>query len=376
MESRELPRFGVVTTSVAAREKRPQSGGYQPGGVWRVMEQRAYELGMSACLFRPEDADWSRGRVHAWVCERDGEERVWERRYGPLPDIVFENVYVHLSATRAVRDLRRRLTRLGIPVFNPPLGSKDILADWLQGYPKLWQHHPETVRWRREEEVLKFLVRHPSAYLKPVQGSAGQGILEIRPQEGGYFVRAAKYGRTKKTLARHLTHRELLRFLQRERRQGRFILQAGVELLHIEAGKVDLRTHLQRNLKGEWELVDLIVKRGRPGSIVSNYHAGGDVHPYEWLTAWAKDSRVKLPSESEITDLSKRIAAAYADKAQLLGSLGLDLGIDTDGEIWLLDVNSRPGRNILDEAGKERCQVLNAEFAAYLYDRLREEERE
>ncbi|MGB8957109.1 MAG: YheC/YheD family protein, partial [Tumebacillaceae bacterium] len=163
-------------------------------------------------------------------------------------------------------------------------------------------------------------------------------------------------------------------FLKGERQREPSILQAGCELLHIDGSKIDLRTHLQRNRDGEWECVALIVKQGQAGSIVSNYHAGGATHEWAWLLEWAKGVRFrKLPTEERVIELSRQIAAAYADKAPGLGSIGLDLGIDTDGEIWLLDVNSRPGRNILDLEQKNRCQQLNAEFAFYL---LQQHERQ
>ena len=66
--------------------------------------------------------------------------------------------------------------------------------------------------------------------------------------------------------------------------------------------------------------------------------------------------------------ISTAIAAAYEQKAPTLSSIGLDIGIDLSGALWLLDVNSRPGRNILDDEQKELCQRLNAEFAAYLIE--------
>jgi hypothetical protein len=215
--------------------------------------------------------------------------------------------------------------------------------------------------------VFEWLDRYPTLYLKPLHGSSGQGILEVAPsRKGRYAVRAAKFSNTKQPLDVEMTRPELTRLIRRECRRRPFLLQQGIDLLHIDDGKIDLRTHLQRNRAGEWEQVALIVKRGQPHSIVSNYHAGGSRHDWDWLQDWARRERIPLPKRDEVLALSDRIARAYTEKAPHLASLGLDLGIDRQARLWLLDVNARPGRNILDADQIARCAELHAEFAAYL----------
>lgn len=366
----ERPLFGVVTTSVASRRHAAAAtGGYRPKPIWLTLEQRAHELGLQTIFFHPNDADFSRGRVHGWVCERgEDDEEIWRRRYRRLPDVVFDNVFVHLARRPDVLALRRHCVKRGIPLFNPTLGSKTELADWLRRNSRLWRYHPDTVAFTEGAQALDFLTRYPSVYLKPVYGSAGSGILELTRSGTGYRVRAAKYGSSKKPLDRTCSRAELLRFLRRERARHTFILQQGCDLLHVDGSKIDLRIHLQRDKKGEWVTVALIVKQGQPDSIVSNYHAGGATRDWEWLEREAERQGVELPTRQHVISLSEAIAAAYAKKAPTLASLGLDIGIDRKGDLWLLDVNSRPGRNILDDEQKVVCQRLNAEFASYLIE--------
>ncbi|ASS74499.1 hypothetical protein CIG75_05480 [Tumebacillus algifaecis] len=368
MKEEKRPIFGIITTAIARRQhwKRRRSG-YMPSAIWQALEQRASELGLTTCLFRPEDLDVRRGRVNGVVCVRSGETKVWRRITCPLPDVVYDNVFVHLSTTPALKRARRFFENRGTPVFNPRLGNKAELAAWLRNYPNLWNYHPETMLFTDPAQLEALLKSHQSVYLKPVLGSAGQGIIEIRTQEdGNYLVRAVKYGKDKRSFTRVLGTAGMLAFVRAERHRQRYILQAGCELLWIDKGKIDLRTHLQRNQQGEWEVVALIVKRGSPGSIVSNYHAGGSVHSWYWLKRWAKDNDFELPRRRELFQLSVAICNAYADKSPYLSSLGLDLGIDEVGKIWLLDVNARPGRNILEQEQKIRCTQLHAEFAYYL----------
>lgn len=366
----QRPLFGVITTSVAPRRNAPAN--YEPKPIWHHLEQHAHTLGLRTIFFRPEDLDPTTARVHGWIClrrrDKAGTALTWRRVTARLPDVVFDNVFVHLAHTKRMKQLRRFFHRRRIPLFNPSLGHKAELADWLRRYPELWKHHPDTRLLSKKSDVETYLERHHAVYLKPVSGSMGIGILEIRPAENdrGYLVRAEKYGPAKTPLEQNMTPSQLYLFLQKELRRTAFILQQGCDLLHLDGGKIDLRTHLQRDGEGEWECVALIVKRGRPNSIVSNYHAGGSRHDWAWLTEQAQRLRLKLPASEQVIELSRQVAAAYAEKASTLSSIGLDIGLDTDGNMWLLDVNSRPGRNILDAEQKRRCQELNAEFARYL----------
>ncbi|MGB8956255.1 MAG: YheC/YheD family protein, partial [Tumebacillaceae bacterium] len=190
MNARQRPLFGIVTTTVPRRLDR-----------WRVLEQAAHDLGLQACLFRPDDVEVNKRRVRAWFLRRTAAGTDWRMQFSRLPDVVYENVFVHESRSAAVKSLRTLFAKRGVPLFNPRLGDKGELADWLRGYEELWKHHPETVIWQGAEEVYSLLQSHRSVYLKPLLGSSGQGIMEISEAEsGGYRVRAAKYGASQKPL--------------------------------------------------------------------------------------------------------------------------------------------------------------------------------
>ncbi|PWK13855.1 YheC/YheD family protein [Tumebacillus permanentifrigoris] len=360
------PILGVITTSVPSQNDPRSRASYTPKAVWCQLAKAAVEQGLTLCLFRPEDLLPTKGAVVGYVSVGG----TWTRTQTPLPDIVYENVYVHLATKPDVRAARRFFRDRGTPLFNPRLGNKHELAEWIRQDRALWQHHPETELLVEAQQVFQMLERYERVYLKPLHGSSGQGILEIAPYHQQRFsVRAAKFSNTKQPLDVAMTRTELVRLIRRECKRRPFLLQQGVELIHIDKGKVDLRTHLQRNRRGKWEQVALVVKRGRPNSIVSNYHAGGSRHDWKWLEEAVRGERTRLPKLDEVFDLSERIARSYTEKAPRLAALGLDLGLDRQGKLWLLDVNARPGRNILDADQVARCAELHAEFAAYLLER-------
>lgn len=68
--------------------------------------------------------------------------------------------------------------------------------------------------------------------------------------------------------------------------------------------------------------------------------------------------------------LSLTITGALEERYGRLGELGIDYGIDRDGNIWLLEVNSRPGRASFFQIRQPKCafRAINRplEYARYL----------
>ncbi|MNG25160.1 Endospore coat-associated protein YheD [compost metagenome] len=57
-----------------------------------------------------------------------------------------------------------------------------------------------------------------------------------------------------------------------------------------------------------------------------------------------------------IAMLSQRIPTVLESYHGRLAELGIDLGIDTRGRVWILEVNSKPGRTIFARLHNERAR--------------------
>ncbi|MNN57292.1 Endospore coat-associated protein YheD [compost metagenome] len=71
--------------------------------------------------------------------------------------------------------------------------------------------------------------------------------------------------------------------------------------------------------------------------------------------------------------LSKRIPAALEACNGRMAELGLDLGVDRDGRVWIIEANTKPGRSIFRKLGQEKL-LLQAErnpiaYACYILSR-------
>ncbi|HEX7056558.1 MAG TPA: YheC/YheD family protein, partial [Bacilli bacterium] len=72
----------------------------------------------------------------------------------------------------------------------------------------------------------------------------------------------------------------------------------------------------------------------------------------------------------EIPSICAEIPQALESRFGRLGELGVDLGIDRDNNVWILEVNSKPGRRVfslIHNLDAERRAVRNPiQYACFL----------
>jgi hypothetical protein len=112
------------------------------------------------------------------------------------------------------------------------------------------------------------------------------------------------------------------------------------------------------------------VRCGQSGSITANLHGGG--------TAWEAAPFLKCEFGNEqakeqmntLIELSTKIPLALESAHGRLAELGIDLGVDRNGRVWLLEVNSKPGRTLFTYLPNKAVQKSSKEnpilYAAFL----------
>jgi hypothetical protein len=214
-------------------------------------------------------------------------------------------------------------------------------------------------------------MKHRHVYLKPAFGSLGIGIYRMTySSSDGYLLRFRKNGRT--TVMHWDSFAKMMHYLHR--RSGKLrnhIVQQGIDLVQIDGSPLDFRFHLNKTRNNRWTVAGIGAKRAARGGVTTHIHSGGSV--YAPLVALEKvydqeKARSKLQQAKNVAiSLAEAVERNYP---HLLGELGLDLGIDRDGHIWMFEVNSKPGRSIykhpaLRKDGRSTLRHL-LNYCAYL----------
>lgn len=329
--------------------------------------------------FQPRDIHWNNDTVTAYFLDSNGN---WKRKIVPLPDVV----YNRLPSRKAEKSpymmqIKERFVYRGIPVFNWSFFDKRDVYELLQHDPEAKRHLPETISNPTPEQLKALLQKHQFIYLKPTAGSLGIGIYRLTYHKNrGYFVRFRSNGRN--TLLRFRRFSQLMKLLRRAKGSlSHYVAQQGVRLIELDRCPIDFRFHLNKNGKNEWVVGGIGAKKAGKGSVTTHVRTGGQVMSPTVALSRIYGETKGLNKLNEAKRTAIKLAQAIERNYQYrIGELGFDLGIDTEGHIWMFEANAKPGRSIYKhpalKADGKRTLALVYEHCMYLsrFRRMKEED--
>lgn len=86
-----------------------------------------------------------------------------------------------------VKELRDHFhTLLGDAVFNNYIFNKWEAHQWLNSIDNVKDHIPHTILYETPKDIREFLNKYDTAYIKPIYGSQGIGIVKIEKKVNGF----------------------------------------------------------------------------------------------------------------------------------------------------------------------------------------------
>jgi hypothetical protein len=363
------PSIGIVTTGLR-RDPRMPIG--QRTSFFHKLLQAQEGKGVFYFIFSPHDVDWNNHRVSAWFLRRTKSGGyVWRKLITAMPDVVYDRIPSRTAEKQeAVKEFKYRLANYQhTPVFNQGFFNKWLVHQLLYPNPEVNQHIPETYTSPTLQTVKNLLRKYPIVYLKPKNGSLGYGIVKVVRQAGkGYEVSYHTGGGNVKRHFAKLT--ALYQHVFRTRRASSYLAQQGIPLLTFHGRPFDFRVHLHKNQQNKWVVSCMAAKVAGSGSVTTHVRTGGTVIPGDELLHHLFGRQHAMMME-RIREASIRLATAIEQaKGTELGELGLDIGIDVKGHVWMFEANSKPGRSIfkharLKQADKESRDLL-VDYSCYL----------
>lgn len=351
------PLIGVLTDSAVRTASMP-FGSRTPfiRQLLAIGNKKAYFF-----AFTPRDIDWQAERVNGYFLNPKGG---WVRKRVPLPDVVYNRLPSRRAeTTSSITGLRERFVRKKIPFFNWSFFNKSDVYDLLDGDPDGEKHLPESISNPSPEKIREMIEKHQFVYYKPTAGSLGAGIyrLTYHPKRG-YFARYRRGGRN--VLLRFTSFRSLMRMLQARhgRSLSRYVIQQGIRLVEIDGCPIDFRFHMHKNGKNEWVAAGIGAKKAGRGSVTTHIKNGGSL-----MTPEQALSRTFGDKAGEVLDNAKKVAVKLSEAIErnyphMLGELGLDIGIDKNGGVWMFEANAKPGRSIFKHPALKSQGRLSMEY--------------
>lgn len=335
------PLVGILTDSIHGGESYPF--GTRSGFIKQVLrtgDRKAYMFG-----FTPGDINWQSGMVNGYFLNAQGG---WYRKVVPLPDVVYNRLPNRKAETSSyISAVRERFVKRQIPLFNWSFLNKADVYRLLDNDPEALLHLPESVSNPTSAKIKEMLEKYQFLYYKPGGGSLGIGIyrLTFHPKRG-YF---ARYRRgSENVLVRYSSFQSLMRMLQARlgSRMNQYVAQQGIRLVEIDNCPLDFRFHMHKNGSNQWVTAGIGAKKAGRGSVTTHIKSGGSLMTPEHALSRAfgdNSESILQKAKAVAVKLSEAIERNYPHR---LGELGLDIGIDKTGNVWMFEANAKPGRSI------------------------------
>jgi len=157
--------------------------------------------------------------------------------------------------------------------------------------------------------------------------------------------------------------------LKRNISKSRFIIQKALDLIATDEKTIDFRALIVKDHYGEWRDIGIIARHGVKGSITSNISTGGSAE----LAQITLKNILKLTDE-EVSKFRKRMSTIAINAARGLeesgiscGNLGVDLGVDLNGDVWIVEINNRDPNHTIALDAKDRQMFFKVRLQNMLY---------
>lgn len=324
--------LGLMTSNLSNEER-----------YFTELAKIAKQHNLNVCRFTPQQIHNEVKEISAEVF--DESHKKWVNQTVPIPDFIYDRTFHGLTrepneVTEKINWLKDNSIFLGYG-----LPSKWELYEALKDHPHLQAFLPKTTQIQTAEDMWKELDEHERIILKPAFGARGTGIYLVAKTASGGIVTMTKKGEKYERVfqAKSPLNKWVDRLLQRYS----YLCQPYLTLSTADNHPFDLRVLLQKNKKNQWTERGRGIRLGQKDSITANVATGGLFLPITTFLQRYSDT-ISLAAEHTIQHILWTLPNQVEERFNRLFELGIDLGIDQNGQVWILDINSKPGRKIIE----------------------------
>lgn len=313
-------------------------------GFYKTLQKLGQQHELSVYVFYPNYVDWGRKIVKGF--QYNFNSKIWEIKNFPLPNYVYDRCFFTSSKNYLTYKPYIKLLRQNkeIEFLGVGLNGKWEVYNILSKHSVFQQYLPKTNLYKNDKQLDEWLPSHP-VILKPVGGTHGKGVIRISKSNNAYEI----IGRdlSSKKIYHFFNNRvSLCKWVSNFTYKRRYLIQQYLTLTTSNNNPFDIRVLVQKNSNGKWEITGSGARVGPSSNITSNLHSGSSVQPTNLILT--KEFGVAKAEKiiKEIYEIASTLPSYLESKHGNLVELGLDMGVDKQGKVWIIEVNSKPGRQV------------------------------
>lgn len=285
------------------------------------------------------------------VYRRDHQQRTFVRTEAALPSVLYNRIPTRrLEHSQAVKERMNTFRTEGVVITNPRFLQKDEVLDLWQQSSALRTFVPTAAPLTYPLQVASFLDEHRTVYVKPVDGMAGLGIMQLRQGDDGVVMRLQRPGRAPK--GRRMTRAQAVRFVWGKAAGTRYVLQAGADVAKYDGRRFDFRLLAHVHEDEQMHITGYGIRVGPVGGVTTHVPNGGQVLAPDTVLQHVFGTRA-----NQVRDHVLEVATMAANRVAALPGVwsecSLDIGVTRDGRACLFEANAKPMK--FDEPAIERA---------------------
>ena len=327
----------------------------EPSPYFNELGRFSQEASVSLFLFSPLNILPGSDQVQGYRYLPDMNN--WTKETFNIPQMLYDRcMYSEKKESKDAKAIVSWLkTRKDITFLGYGLPNKWSLYEKLTGDPEISPYLPHTKKVSSAQQIIEEAMKHKDIILKPVNGAHGFAVYLIEYFQNTLIIKTTKNGRL---ITRKLANpEESIPFFEKLLIKHIFIIQPRLQNVNGENQPFDLRVFLQKNEEGIWQERARGIRVGQANGILTNLSAGASIIPYsDWQSSQPGFNHPFL--EREIDELLGKLPLLLEKNFFKLFELGIDLIIARNQSLWILDINSKPGRKLVAITNPESLPSL------------------
>lgn len=359
--SRKSYKVGPFVAILTSGNKKPFGGNHYN---FADLIRMGRSMGVTVYVLTPQGIG-SGSSVNGYVLDHHSPQLRWRAARLPFPNVIYNRVPNRMAEkSPEVQQAIRRIHQIpGVYLFNPGFFDKWTLFKQLSRSMSLKDDLPETVKLDSPMQLAQMISNHPVLYFKPIEGKAGIRMMRLVKHKKHYELTFQTKSQKKRFQVKSLEGIWLL--YNRLKLKSDYILQQGIPLAKYHGKPFDIRILLQKNSHGRWKLSGMGVRVAGAEAISTHVPMGGRIENIDTVldeVFGEEKDRIK----ERIENLGIGTAQFIENQQQsLLGEMSMDLGMESDGTVWIFEANSKPMK--FDEPEiRERSLQRIIEYSLYL----------
>lgn len=271
----------------------------------------------------------------------------WKKETLPFPNVIHNRIHSRrLEQSVQYEDFLKTISQYDIPIFNFRFLNKWEIHQIFEENEHLHPYVPKTELLYSKNVLEAYLTDFKHLFIKPIHGSQGHNILQIKQTEDGYEVQDTTEIK-KQTAKKYGSVQELFKQLYSRLKKQPFIVQEAIPVQTFEGRPLDFRVLCHKTETQQWKVTSIVARVSSKDQFVSNIAKGGELFSLQEILPKLFEPSTRFHVRKFLHEISLEVAKTISKHSTGdYGELGIDMAISEEGKPWILEVNTKPSKNL------------------------------